>query len=120
MVFAAGNREQYGAEGLVVSLMIMAIAILFISILVMGEKFNKKSSFMGSLIALAFIFIIVNSLESIYKGKSWYGPSFSPPDGYLSGPITNDQGNNIWVSLWLMIGEYSILSSWWTFIWMNN
>lgn len=75
--------------------MIMTIAILFISILVMGEKLNKKASLIGSLVAIVMIFLIVNSLESIYKGKSWYGPSFRPPNGYLTGPISNDQGSNI-------------------------
>ena len=94
-IFAGGNREQYGAEGLVVSMMISLIAVLFVSIIVMGQKLDRKYSLTGSLIALVFIFLLVNSLQSIYKDKSWYGPQFSPPDGYLTGPITRDQGNNI-------------------------
>ena len=95
MVFAEGNREQYGAEGLVVSLMISFIGLLFVSIIVMGQKLDKKYSLMGSLIALGVIFFLVSQLEQVYKSKSWYGPSFSPPLGYLTGPITRDQGNNI-------------------------
>jgi len=37
----------------------------------------------------------VLQLEGIYKSKGWYGPNFSPPAGYLSGPLSVDQGNNI-------------------------
>jgi hypothetical protein len=75
--------------------MICFIGLLFIAILIMGERLEKKQSLIGSLVALGMIFLIVNSLESIYKSKSWYGPSFRPPGGYLSGPISNDQGSNI-------------------------
>lgn len=95
MVFAGGNREQYGAEGLVVSLMISFVAILFVSIILMGQKLDRKYSIIGSSIALVLIYLLVNSLEGIYKSKSWYGPSFTPPGGYLTGPISRDQGNNI-------------------------
>lgn len=49
---------------------------------------------------MAIIFYLVNSLEDIYKSKSWYGPSFNPPGGYQQGPITRDQGNNIWTTDW--------------------
>lgn len=95
LVFATGNREQYGAEGLVISLTISLIGVLFVSIIVMGEKLAKKYSLIGSIIALFIIFFLVNQLEAIYKSKSWYGPSFTPPEGYLTGPISRDQGNNI-------------------------
>lgn len=95
MVFAEGNREQYGAEGLVISLMISFIGLLFVSIIVMGQRLDKKYSLVGSLVALLLIFFLVSQLEQVYKSKSWYGPSFTPPGGYLTGPITRDQGNNI-------------------------
>lgn len=95
VIFAEGNREQYGAEGLVISTMIVFIGILFVSIIVMGQKLDRKISLPGSMIALLLIYYLVSSLESVYKSKGWYGPSFSPPEGYLTGPITRDQGNNI-------------------------
>jgi hypothetical protein len=95
MIFADGNREQYGAEGLVVSLMISFIGVLFVSIIIMGQKLDRKLSLIGSLVAIVIIYLLVNNLEGIYKSKSWYGPSFSPPEDYLSGPISRDQGNNI-------------------------
>lgn len=62
----------------------------------MGQKLDKKYSLIGSLISLAIIYILVDQLQDIYKSKSWYGPSFTPPAGYLTGPISRDQGNNIW------------------------
>jgi hypothetical protein len=61
----------------------------------MGQKLDRRVSLIGSLMALLIIFLLVNNLEGIYKSKSWYGPSFSPPAGYLTGPISRDQGNNI-------------------------
>jgi hypothetical protein len=75
--------------------MISFIGVLFVSIIVMGQKLDKKVSMIGSLVALAVILWLVIQLESIYKSKSWYGPSFNPPAGYLTGPVTRDQGNNI-------------------------
>lgn len=61
----------------------------------MGQKLDKKYSLIGSLISLAIIYILVDQLQTVYKSKSWYGPSFTPPGGYLTGPISRDQGNNI-------------------------
>ena len=95
MIFATGNREQYGAEGVVISLSIAFIGILFVAIIVMSQKLDKKYSLIGSLISLAIIYILVVQLQTVYKSKSWYGPSFTPPGGYLTGPISRDQGNNI-------------------------
>lgn len=43
-------------------MMISLIAVLFVSIIVMGQKLDKKYSLTGSLIALVFIFLLVNSL----------------------------------------------------------
>ena len=46
--------------------------------------------------SILLIWFIVNQLEIIYKEKGWYGPSFTPPSGYIAGPLSRDQGNNIW------------------------
>lgn len=46
-------------------------------------------------VALYLIYFIVTQLEAVYKDKSWYGPRMSPPDGYIWGPLSRDQGNNI-------------------------
>lgn len=62
LIFAAGNREQYGAEGVVISLTISFIGVLFVSIIIMGQKLDKKYSLIGSLIALTLIYVLVNQL----------------------------------------------------------
>lgn len=42
--------------------MISFIGVLFVSIIVMGQKLNRKLSLMGSLIALVLIYLLVNNL----------------------------------------------------------
>lgn len=81
---------------MVVSLTISAIGILFIAIAVVSQRVKDayKVRIFG-LIALIGIFFLTTSLESIYKSKSWYGPSFFPPSDYSKGSIATDQGNNI-------------------------
>lgn len=70
--------------------------MLFISIVLVaqGVKNTYKVRVWG-LLALLVIFFLTTSLESIYKSKSWYGPSFYPPEDYSRGSIATDQGNNI-------------------------
>ena len=90
------TREQYGAEGLVVSLTISFIGILFVSIAVMAQKVQDRYKVRAwSFVAILLIIMLVSSLEGVYKSKSWYGPSFFPPADYSHGSIAADQGNNI-------------------------
>ena len=95
IIFADGNREQYGLEGWIVSISITMIGLFFVSIVLAGEKYSQKFSAIAGLMALAIIYFVVRELEDVYKAKSWYGPSFMPPGGYLKGPLSVDQGNNI-------------------------
>ena len=75
---------------------IALIGILFISIAVASTKFENRTRVrIWSMVALGLILFLVGALEDVYKSKSWYGPSFYPPGDYISGPIANDQGNNI-------------------------
>ena len=78
------------------SLTISLIGVLFILIAVVGQKVNNayKVRIFG-LVALFGIFFLTMVLESVYKSKSWYGPSFFPPNDYSRGSIATDQGNNI-------------------------
>lgn len=72
------------------------IGLLFISIVLVSKKVqNAYKVRLWGLIALGAIFFLTASLESVYKGKSWYGPSFFPPSDYSHGSIATDQGNNI-------------------------
>lgn len=55
---------------------------------------ESYSALLGA-VAILLIWFIVNQLEIVYKEKGWYGPRFSPPNEYISGPLSRDQGNNI-------------------------
>ena len=70
------------------------IGLFFVSIVVMAEKYPHKLSSIAGIAALFIIYFVVRELEGAYKAKSWYGPSFMPPSGYLHGPLSVDQGNN--------------------------
>lgn len=72
------------------------VGLFFVSVVVTGEKYDNKMSTLVGLLAVFLIFFVVRELEDVYKAKSWYGPSFYPPNEYLSGPLSVDQGNNIW------------------------
>ena len=102
MVFAGGvliilfkNREQYGAEGFIISVVLSGIGFLFISIFTVGAKLPPGVNRIFCITALLTIVFLVYTLEDGYKSKSWYGPSFTPPKDYQMGPISVDQGNNI-------------------------
>lgn len=72
------------------------IGVLFISIALVSQKVkNTYKVRIFGLIALLAIFFFTASLESVYKSKSWYGPSLFPPADYSKGSIATDQGNNI-------------------------
>ena len=96
IIFSGGNREQYGLEGWIVSISITLVGLLFVGITILSEKFgHKSSSLVMAACGLYLIYFIVSQLEIIYKEKGWYGPRMSPPDGYIMGPLSHDQGNNI-------------------------
>lgn len=79
-----------------VSLTISLIGVLFVSIVIAAQKVkNSYKVRLWGLIAIVAIFFLTTSLEQVYKSKSWYGPSFFPPDDYSKGSIATDQGNNI-------------------------
>ena len=81
---------------MVVSLTISLIGVLFISIALVSQKVkNPYKVRLFGLIALGAIFFLTMALESVYKSKSWYGPSLFPPSDYSRGSIATDQGNNI-------------------------
>ena len=77
------------------SISITMIGLFFVSIVVMAEKYPQKFSSVAGVVAIVVIYFVVRELEGVYKAKSWYGPSFMPPGGYLRGPLSVDQGNNI-------------------------
>lgn len=59
---------------------------------------NRLRGSLARLVSLGFLVVIVifvKLVESYYQEKGWYNPMFSPPQDYVSGPYTLDQGNNI-------------------------
>lgn len=95
IIFSGGNREQYGLEGWIVSISITLVGIIFVAIIMVSRSNKRNLSIIGGIVGLWLIWFVVGQLEEIYKGKSWYGPRMSPPDGYIRGPLSMDQGNNI-------------------------
>jgi len=62
---------------------------------VMLHKAKILNRIIGYLLIFSFVATIY-LLVWIYKFKSpWYGPTFLPPNKYIHGPLSNDQGNNI-------------------------
>ena len=74
----------------------MFVGLLFVAIALISQKVSNiyKVRLFGT-IALLLIFILTSALESVYRSKSWYGPSMFPPSDYSHGSIATDQGNNI-------------------------
>ena len=95
IIFSGGNREQYGLEGWIVSISITLVGLFFVSIVVTGQKYSERYSAIVGVVAILLIYFFVTQLEKAYKDKGWYGPNFYPPNGYISGPLSRDQGNNI-------------------------
>lgn len=78
------------------SLTISLIGLLFVSIVLATEQVKDRYKVrVWSIVAIVLIVMLTGGLESIYKSKSWYGPSFYPPNDYSHGSIATDQGNNI-------------------------
>jgi uncharacterized membrane protein YobD (UPF0266 family) len=71
------------------------VGLLFVLVIAVTEKSAHKYSFVFAGVAIYMIYFIVSQLEIIYKDKGWYGPRMSPPEGYITGPLSHDQGNNI-------------------------
>lgn len=95
VIFSDGSREQYGLEGWVISAAVTFVGLLFIAIAVTGEKCRQRYSLIVGIVSLIAIYYLVTLIEAIYQKKGWYGPSFFPPNEYLRGPLSVDQGNNI-------------------------
>ena len=95
VIFAGGNREQYGAEGLDISLLVSLIGVLLILIPYVYRKFDRYVARIASIVFLVLVVLLVRLIEGYYRDKGWYNPMWNPPGDYQRGPFTLDQGNNI-------------------------
>jgi hypothetical protein len=77
------------------SSVVALIGIVLILVAVTGQKLRERYSAIIGIIGLVLIFYGISYIERVYITKSWYGPSFKPPEHYLRGPLSVDQGNNI-------------------------
>jgi hypothetical protein len=62
IIFSGGNREQYGLEGWIVSISITLVGLLFVSVVVIGERFKEKYSAIAGVAAILLIFFVVTQL----------------------------------------------------------
>lgn len=89
------QRSQYVGEGLLMSFLFVLSGTLMYA-------FNWVNSIKNKLLHKVITFVLVFSIAitsriiiGIYQKKaSWYGPTFSPPNDYMRGPLINDQGNS--------------------------
>jgi len=86
-------------EGYIVSGTISFLGILFIVLLKIPKFTGFVSGKIRKMIYLGLFLLIlwlIRWIESIYKWKSdFYNPSFYPPEHYIKGPLSNDQGTNV-------------------------
>jgi len=94
--FQKSQRSQYSGEGYMISMLMFTIGAL----MVVYTYVNRiKSQVKREVICLALIVAIffgVTVLQTIFSMKaSHYNPTFYPPEGYMKGPLSVDQGTNI-------------------------
>jgi oligosaccharyltransferase complex subunit gamma len=93
--FSSGNRQQLGAEGLIMSFTISMVGIIMIIYHHIPKFFdNKSTARIVYLILFCLVAALVKFVEGIYKKKGYYNPEFYPPANYIKGPLMNDQGNS--------------------------
>jgi hypothetical protein len=78
-----------------VSLIVSLIGVLLILIPVSYRKLQPSTARIASIVFLVLIVLLVRLIEGYYREKGWYNPMWNPPDDYLKGSFTVDQGNNI-------------------------
>ena len=96
--FRRDQRSQYYGEGYLSSMLMLSIGVILV-LFTLLNKLSVKDSFKKELIGVllvALLFALVMALSYVFGIKSQhYTPSLFPPDHYVSGPYSNDQGTNI-------------------------
>lgn len=94
--FQRNQRGQWGGEGYIVSMIMFLIASCIIGFMKTEKMKNgfKKEALCLGLITTAFVLLM--ALTHIYTLKSpGYNPDIFPPDHYMRGPLSVDQGTSI-------------------------
>lgn len=96
--FRRDQRSQYYGEGYLTSMLMLTIGVIFI-VFTLINQFNIKDGMRQEVIGVILvmvIFFLIMMLSHAFGIKSHhYTPSLFPPDHYMSGPYSNDQGTNI-------------------------
>jgi len=91
----SGQRKQYVGEGLLMSTLFVLSGTLMYAFNWLNKIENKLFHKIITFVLVFLIAIVSRVIVGIYQKKaSWYGPTFSPPDDYMKGPLINDQGNS--------------------------
>lgn len=96
--FRRDQRSQYYGEGYLTSMLMLTIGVIFILFTLLNQ-FGIKDSMRKEAIGIIFVLVLfglIMMLAYVFGIKSHhYTPSLFPPDHYMSGPYSNDQGTNI-------------------------
>lgn len=94
--FQRNQRSQYAGEGFMASSLMLLIGSLMIVFLYLNRVKDGFKREVLCMVVIAVVFTSVIILQGIFQIKaSFYSPSFSPPEHYQKGPLSNDQGTNI-------------------------
>ena len=96
--FRRDQRSQYYGEGYLTSMLMLTIGVIFILFTLLNQ-FGIKDSMRKEAIGVIFVLVLfglIMMFAYVFGIKSHhYTPSLFPPDHYMSGPYSNDQGTNI-------------------------
>lgn len=100
-VISTQARHQYIAEGYYTGFMALLGALCLVLLNCLdsvgsGYLLDSFSLRFRAYTAISAFLLAIYQLDCMYRAKaSWYFPRFFwPPDHYLSGPLTGDQGNS--------------------------
>jgi hypothetical protein len=94
--FQKNQRQQYGGEGYIASIIMFIAASALIAFTQMYKVKNPFSREILCLVCIAVAFTGFTVVHSIFIMKSpTYNPRLYPPDHYMDGPLSVDQGTTI-------------------------
>lgn len=83
-------------EGFLMSMCISAVGLLFVLMHWINKNIENKSTVVGASISIIVIcYFMIMFIEEIYRKKSWYSTGFWPPEHYIKGPLSKDQGTTV-------------------------
>lgn len=92
-IISQRQRTQYVFEGFLMSAILVIVGLSLVGVHVVRMVDDQiKMRIYASLMIFLMFFCLMN-VRKVYRMKSsWYNPGFYPPDGYVRGPLSRDQG----------------------------